>query len=83
MSRSECFPFERVISLCFVFRSLRFGSVLASFFLLDFAFLACSLRLFVLVVFPCIGRDYLWAACLDVFVFSYFALSIILLYFEH
>ena len=50
ISRFECFPFERVVSLCFVFRSVRFGSVLASFFLLDFA-LACSLRLFVLIVF--------------------------------
>ena len=71
VSRSEWFPFERVILLCFVFRSLCFGFVLTSFFLLDFAFLACSLRLFVLVVFPCIGRDHLWAVCLDVFVFSF------------
>jgi len=83
VSRSEWFPFERVISLCFVFRSLRFGSVLTSFSLLDFAFLACSLHLFVLVVSPCIGRDHLWAVCLDIFVFSYFVLSIILLYFDH
>ena len=36
-----------------------------------------------MVVFPCIGRDHLWAVCLDVFAFSCFALSIILLYFEH
>ena len=55
VSRSKSFPFERVISLCFVFSFLHFGSILASFFLLDFASLACSLQLFVLVVFPCIG----------------------------
>ena len=55
-SSFKCFPFERVISFCFVFRSLRFGSVLVSLFSVCF-------RLFSLFFafvcfgcfFPCIG----------------------------
>ena len=78
VSSFKCFPFERVISFCFVFRSLRFGFVLVSFFLLVFAFLACSLRLFVLVIFL-LYWQFVW---LFYFLF-FFALSIILLYFEH
>ena len=65
VSWSKWFPFEKVILLCFVFISLRFGFVLSSFFLLVFAFLACSLRLFCFSrFFPCIRRGRLWAVCL-------------------
>ena len=66
VSSFKCFPFDRVILFCFVFRSLRFGFVLVSFFLLVFAFLACSLWLLVLVVFSLV-----LAGCLVLFFFFF------------